>query len=702
MPVCAPRMVLARNCFSLIGPGTEGSTVKAARASLLGKSHSRPQQVQQVLNLVKNQGPVAAYRAVMKKLDAYSALGYSSSGMVLEVGQGVTGFREGDKVACAGAGYASHAEIVAVPANLCVRLHDDADLKQASYNTLGAIALQGVRQAGLNLGESSAVIGLGLLGQLTCLLLRAAGVRVYGIDVDEFAVTTARRHCADGAWLRSWPGLEATLEEATAGIGADAVIITAGTDSLDPINLAGKIARKRATIVVVGDVPTGFDRNPYWYRKELQLRMACSYGPGRYDPEYEEKGRDYPVAYVRWTEKRNMEAFQELIHSARINLDYLTTHEVTIEEAPKIYDMIVNRTEPFLGIIIRYDVSKPLERTPVLITSSKGAGKVGLAFIGAGSYAQGSLLPHIPKDPAIARVAVMTQSGNNSRRVAERFGFEFCTDREEDLLQNEMVNTVFIATRHDSHASYVLRALRNGKNVFVEKPLCLTAGEFHDIQAVFDEAASGGHAATPALTIGFNRRFSPLAMLLKARLGEGPLSMLYRVNAGAIPADHWIQDPEIGGGRIVGEVCHFIDLLTFFAGSPPRRLFASAMPDPKGLNDTVAVNLEFSNGSVGAVLYYANGHKSMPKEHIEVYQAGQTGVIEDFRRLTVWGGRVPLKKRLLSQDKGQKEMVRRFLGLVRDGGPPLIPLEDIFAVTRATFGIQESLRSGQPVNVSTI
>ena len=694
-PCLGPGCLLVRNHYSLVSGGTEGSTVRAARMSYLGKAKERPGQIRNVLELMASQGPVAAYRAVMKKLDAYSPLGYSSAGAVLQVGKGIAEFKVGDRVACAGVGYANHAEIIAVPENLCVRLPDDADLKRAAYNTLGAIALQGVRQADLRLGETCAVIGLGLIGQLTCLLLRASGMRVYGIDIDEAAVQTARQHCADGAWLRSSPGLEAMIDEATGGIGVDAVIITAATDSLDPINFAGKIARKRGRVVVVGDVPTGFDRNPHWYRKELQLRMSCSYGPGRYDPEYEEKGRDYPAAYVRWTEKRNMEAFQELVHSGRINLDYLTTHEVSLEDAPKVYDMILERSEPFLGIIIRYDVAKPLQQEPISIRTAESAGKVGLAFIGAGSYAQGSLLPHLPKNPDIGRIAVMTQAGNNSRRVAERFGFQFCTSRETDILHNDQVNTIFIATRHDSHAGYVLKALRSRKNVFVEKPLCLTLQELSEIEAALAEAGN----PAPQLMVGFNRRFSPLVQSLKSRLTDAPVSMLCRVNAGAIPADHWIQDPDVGGGRIVGEVCHFIDLLTFFAGHPPVRVFASAMPDPHGLNDTVAVNLEFANGSVGAVMYYANGHRSVAKEYLEIYQVGQTGIIQDFKGLTIRGGQRPFKKRLFVQDKGQKEMVRRFLDLVIHGGTPLIPAADIFAVTRATFAVREFLRHRQPVAV---
>ncbi|NLT49158.1 MAG: Gfo/Idh/MocA family oxidoreductase [Clostridiales bacterium] len=697
-PQAATGMVVVRNHYSLISAGTEGSTVKTARASLIGKARERPQQVAQVLDVLIKQGPVQTYRAVMKKLDAYSPLGYSSAGEVIEVGPGVTSFAVGDRVACAGVGYANHAEIISVPVNLCVKLPEGADLKRAAYNTLGAIALQGVRQADLRLGESCGVIGLGLLGQLTCLMLRASGVRVFGIDVDEWAVKTAAEHCTEAAWVRSNPAIETMIENATGGLGVDGVIITAGTSSPDPINFAGAIARKKGTVVMVGNAPTGFDRDPHWYRKELQLRMSCSYGPGRYDPAYEEKGLDYPAAYVRWTEKRNMEAFQDLLHSGRMDIDYLTTHQVPLEEAPKAYDMILNRTEPFLGIVIRYDVSKPIERKAIRINDGLAAGKVGLAFIGAGSYAQGNLLPNISDDPAISRIGVLCQSGTSSRRVAERFGFEICTDREEDILDNAKVNTVFIATRHDTHARYVLSSIQKGKNVFVEKPLCLTPAELDEIEGAFDKKHLEGKAT--ALAVGFNRRFSPLSIALKKRLGEAPVSMLYRVNAGSIPADHWIQDPEIGGGRIVGEACHFIDLLTFFAGSLPKRVYASSLPDARGLNDIAAINLEFTNGSVGTVMYYSNGPKSMPKEYLEVYQAGQAGIIEDFKKLTIQGEKKPLTKRLVTQDKGQKEMVRKFLESIKSGGAPLIPPDEVFAVTRTTFSVLESMKSRHAVTLS--
>lgn len=693
LPVLGPGKVLVRNHYSLISVGTEGSTVAAARKGLVGKAKERPQQVKQVIDVLKLQGPIQTYRAVMKKLDSYSPLGYSSAGEVIRVASDVKGFVKGNLVACGGAGYANHAEIIAVPSNLCVKLPENADLKRAAYNTIGAIALQGVRQANLRIGETCAVIGLGLIGQLTCLILKASGVKVVGVDINPGMVKITSKHCANLAFIREEPGLAEKIGEFSEGIGADAVIITAGTRSLDPINFAGQIARKKGRVVIVGAVSTGFDRDPHYYRKELELRMSCSYGPGRYDLNYEEKGLDYPAAYVRWTEKRNMQAFQELVHSVRIDIDYLTTHEFPLEEAAKAYNMIVSHSEPFLGIILKYDVDKPIEKKPVTVNQVRPAGKVGLAFIGAGSYAQGYLLPNIPKDKEVVRKAIMTNSGAMSKRVAERYGFEFCTSDVKDILECADVNTVFIATRHDSHAEYVLKSLRAGKHVFVEKPICLNQGELEKIEKVYQEKPQ------TQLMVGFNRRFTILTKILKGKLKESPMSMIYRVNAGAIPADTWIQDTAIGGGRIIGEVCHFVDFLTFMCSSLPVRVYASALPDPRHLNDTVTVNLEFANGSVGTVCYFANGSKRLSKEYVEVYQSGLTGIIRDFKELDIFGNAKPERKKLLNQNKGQACMVRTFIDRVKNGGAPLIRVDEIFAVTRTTFGIIESLQNHQAVSI---
>jgi len=686
-PQLGKGMVIVKNHYSIISAGTEGSTVVAARKNLIAKAKERPQQVKQVIDTLMKQGPIQTYRAVMKKLDAYSPLGYSCAGEVIEVGEGVTEFEVGNKVACAGVGYANHAEIVSVPINLCVKLDEKTNLKDAAYNTLGAISMQGVRQADMRLGESCVIIGLGLLGQLAALILKASGVTVIGIDVSEAAVRTAvNNNVVDLGLTRNTSGVEEQIQNVTNGYGADVVIIAAATDSIDPINFAGAIARKKGRVIVLGAVPTGFERDPFWYRKELELKMACSYGPGRYDLNYEEKGIDYPLPYVRWTEKRNMEAFQNLIATKKIDIDYLTTHEFDFDNAKAAFDLVVSKTEPFTGIALKYNTVKKANKIKISTGEANALGKINISFIGAGSYAQGNLLPNIPKNNNVTRLGVITNTGTTSKRVAEKFKFQFCATQEKDVLDDK-TNTVFVATRHDSHGSYVLKSLKANKNVFVEKPLCLLESE---LQEIIEAQAK----ANKAVMVGFNRRFSPLTAKLKKAIGNNPMTMLYRVNAGAIPGNDWIQDLDIGGGRVLGEVCHFIDYLTYLNGSLPVKVSASALPNSNQLNDTLNILIQFGNGSSGVVAYYANGSKSMTKEYVEVFSSGLSATLNDFKELKVFGKGKIKKTKILNQNKGQKEMVDAFVnGLLKDGQAP-IAFEEIIAITKASFKVLESIKRG--------
>ncbi len=703
--------ILVRNFYSVISSGTEGATVRSARKNIIAKAMERPKDVKMVLDLLKRQGPAQTYRAVMKKLDAYSPMGYTTSGQVVAVGADVDGFEPGDMVACAGVGYASHAEFAAVPVNLCVKLPKDADMKAAAFNALGAIALQGVRQADLRLGETCAVIGLGIVGAMICQLLDAAGVKVVGIDVGDAAVAKALALGID-AKLRSAHGLEAEIAAMTDGLGLDAVIIAAGADSLDPVNFAGRIARRKGRVVVVGAVPTGFDRNPDYYPKELELRMSCSYGPGRYDLDYEEKGVDYPAAYCRWTEKRNMQAFQDLAYRGRIKVADLVTHLFRFDDAPKAYEMILARSEFFLGVLLEYDAARtpdaPLRDRrfdPIRLRGASDARNadaklpVRCAFVGAGSYAQGSLLPYLPKDRSLARpVLVATRSGATSRRVAEKFGFDACASGAEDVFTSRDVDLVFITTRHNLHAPFVLRALQEGKDVYVEKPLCITLDDYLAIRRAWDERAALGRPAR--LVVGFNRRFAPTADALKRALDPNlPIMLQYRVNAGAIPAHTWIQDPEIGGGRVLGEVCHFVDFAAWLAGAAVASVYAAAIPDPAGLGDTLSVQLRLANGSVASIAYCANGGKSLPKERIEVAQAGVTGVLDDFRSLMLYSdaGAKTIYKGI--QNKGQASMLAALFNAYAAGGDDPIPAEEAFNATLATFAILDSLRSGAVVSL---
>ena len=687
LPQLRAGMVLVKNHYSIISSGTEGSTVSTARKNLIAKAKERPQQVKQVIDTLKSQGPVNTYRAVTKKLDAYSPLGYSCSGEVIAVGEGITEFSIGDLVACAGVGYANHAEVVSVPVNLCVKVQTQEKMREAAYNTVGAISLQGVRQADLKLGESCVVIGLGLLGQLAGQLLKASGIEVIGIDISQSAVDFALKNSAvDHALSRNTLGLEDKISDITGGKGADAVIISAATSSLDPINFAGAVVRKKGSVVVLGDVPTGFDRDPHWYRKELELKMACSYGPGRYDLFYEEMGMDYPYAYVRWTEKRNMEAFQHLLAKGSINIDYLTTHEFKFENAKEAYELIIDGSKSFAGIALKYDYQKAHSSVSVITKEIEfNPTSVNVSFIGAGSYAQGSLLPNLPK--SIGRTSVMTNSGTTSKRVAERFGFNKAVSEESDIFNDANTNTVFIATRHDSHGEYVEKALAASKHVFVEKPLCLTERQLNQILQRSIETNRG-------VMIGFNRRFSPFAKDIKNKLGEGRMTMLYRVNAGKIPADTWIQDMNIGGGRIIGEACHFIDFLTYINGSVPVSVSAVSMEDEDHLNDAVNISLKFKNGSIGTISYFSNGNKGLAKEYVEINSSGTTVVINDFKELRIYGAGKPKKEKLFNQNKGQKEMVESFISSIESNGKVPISMEETYLTTLATFKAMHSIHNG--------
>ena len=689
VPALTRGRVLVRNHYSVISAGTEGGKVAVARKGYLGKAKEKPAQVKQVIDALRSEGIASTYRRVMNKLDALSPLGYSASGVVEAVGEGVTGLRAGDRVASGGEG-ASHAEYSSVPENLLVKVPDAVDLRDAAYATIAAIAMQGARQADLRLGEVCAVIGLGLLGQLTVQILKAAGVRVAGIDIDPSTVELAGKSGADIAFTRGSGDEEQAIIDFSDGYGVDAVVITAATSSLDPVELAGRLCRQKGKVVVVGGVPTGFSREPY-SKKELELRMATSYGPGRYDPSYEEKGLDYPIGYVRWTENRNMKAVLRLVDEGKIDLRVLTTHEIEFEKAPAAYQMILDESEPFVGIVLKYDTTKEAGRAVRMETRGRPGAVAGeeprVSFIGAGSFAQNFLLPNI-KDSSLVTVA--TSQGHTAKNVARKWTFEKATCDVEDVLSDQS-NTVFIATRNDSHAEYVKKSLRAGKSVFVEKPLCITEQDLEEIAALYNETAGA------RLLVGFNRRFAPLVRMMKGEFTDKlPKSINYRVNAGAVPPDHWSHDPEIGGGRIVAEVCHFVDLAMYLAGSLPQSLSASAMQDPRGLLDTLNVNLRFRDGSIANVSYFANGSKAMEKERVEVFSSGKTAVIDDFNRLDIFtSGKRTRRKR--GRDKGHGMEVREFLDSVRKGGPAPIPFEEIYSTTKMCFDIIKSITGRETV-----
>lgn len=696
-PALRPGGVLVRTCASLISAGTERSTVSVGKASLVGKARQRPDLVRQVVDNVRREGLVATYNKVQSRLDALKPLGYSAAGVVAAVGAGVTDLSVGDRVACAGAGYASHAEVLFVPRNLCARIPDGVSFEAASYTTVGAIAMQGVRQADVRLGENVAVIGLGLIGQLVVQLLNASGCRVAGVDLDPNMVERAAGSGAGLAVVRS-DDVERQIDAYTGGLGADAVIIAATSRSRDPIELAGRIARDRARVVVVGMSSMDVPRTPY-YEKELEVRLSRSYGPGRYDPAYEEHGHDYPVGYVRWTEGRNMAAFLDLVASGKIDVERLTTHRFTIDRAVEAYDAIEAKSgERPCGIVLSYADQAPLAETVRNAAVSRAAsGKVGVAFVGAGNFATATLLPPLKKLASVRLTGVATSSGVSALSAARKFGFAFTATGIEQLLEDEATTCVFVATRHNLHHSLAVQALAAGRAVFVEKPLALNVEGLHEV-------VDAARASRGQLMVGFNRRFAPLARQLRSRFAErtGPAFVTYRVNAGFLPKDHWTQDPVEGGGRIIGEACHFIDFIQFLTGAVPIRVSATSVRSGNARetdDDSVAITLEMSDGSVGTVLYVALGDKRFPKERCEVFADGCVGIVDDYRSGRFVGAGRDEQLKGGFQDKGHAAEIGCFIDAVRTGGEPPIGLESLIATTLASFAAVEAVHSKAPVDL---
>ena len=693
-PQVRPGMVVVRTAASLISAGTERTSVATAQASMIEKARSRPDLVKQVVDMAKREGVMSTIDKVRSRLDSYKALGYSAAGVVVE--SGVDGFAPGDRVACAGAGYASHAEVISVPKNLVVRIPEGVSFDEAAFTTLGAIALQGVRQSRVVLGETVAVIGLGLLGQLTVQLLKAAGCRVIGLDINEGQFALAREFGAD-AVTTSDRGAVGAIESFTRGLGADAVIITASTSSSEPLALAINAARKKGRVVIVGAIGMEMERSPF-YEKELEITIACSYGPGRYDPTYEEEGHDYPAAYVRWTEGRNMEAVLDLIAARKLNVERMITHRFAITDAEKAYDLITGKVkEPYFGIILNYPErgDAALART-VDVTAPSGArnGALSVGFIGAGNFAQGFLLPPVKKSGA-RLVAVSTSTSVNARSVAEKFGFEQASTDNEGILANPSIDSVFVATRHDTHGRFVAEALAAGKQVFVEKPLAIN----HDELGRIVELAT---TKSNRVMVGFNRRFSQPLIEMKKHfrdVGE-PLVMMYRVNAGFLKPEFWTQ-AESQGGRIIGEGCHFIDCMQFMTDARPVSVYAAAIGSQNAQvknADSVSITIRFDDGSVGTLMYLANGDPSVAKEYFEVFGGNRTAVMDNFAMVRLWRDRK--KKELkFNGDKGHTAEVEQTLAAMKSGSPMPISFQSLVDTTVVTFAAVESLATGEPVRI---
>jgi predicted dehydrogenase/threonine dehydrogenase-like Zn-dependent dehydrogenase len=720
-PQLLPGCVLVRTAASLVSAGTERASAEFARKNFMAKAKARPDLVRDVFAKLQRDGLLATVSTVRSRLSQPQALGYSSAGVVIAAGDGVNDIQADDRVACAGAGYAVHSELACVPRLLLSKIPNtipgsqQISFDEAAFGTVGAICLHGLRTAEVALGDTVAVIGLGLLGQVTVQLLKAAGCRVLGMDLAKDRAALALRSGADRT-CSSANEFRDLCFQLTDGAGVDAILITAETPSSNPVNLAAQVARDRAIVVAVGTVGMDLERKLY-YEKELDFRISRSYGPGRYDAAYEQKGRDYPIGHVRWTESRNMEAFLRLIAEGKLNLPSLITHRVPIQHATLAHDVISGLTkEPFLGVLLTYGTEAEFapnvlslwsQKIPLNITAlpplSASKPAVGLGVLGVGAFAQSTLLPALKSIPEVSFVGVCNATGPRSRLAAGKFGFSYCSNSEEDLLRDPNINAVMIATRHHRHASQTLAALKAGKSVFCEKPLCLREEELASIIGELSQPQRSESATTPLLMVGFNRRFAPMAIQLKNFLStiHEPLSMHYRVNAGYLPADHWVNDPEQGGGRILGEVCHFVDFLCFLSDSCPVEVQAQSLRNPGQYSmDNIVASLKFSNGTLGTITYMANGDRSASKERLEVFGGGAVAILEDFRRLElVRNGRKEISRARWSQDKGHKAEMRAFVKMLQGKLPP-VPFEQIVASTLTTLRLQNACQIGHPLDVS--
>lgn len=704
VPACGRGGVLVRTRSSVISAGTEGTLLSLAKKSLLGKAQARPDLVRRVLQKVRVEGIKPTMEKVFAKLDEPIALGYSAAGDVVEAGREAIGLKPGDRVAMAGAGYASHAEFNFVPANLCARIPDGVSYADAAFATVGAIALQGVRQAQPLIGERVAVIGLGLLGLLTVQILKANGCAVLGVDLDEERVALAEQLGADVAVSA---GPEKACSAFTDGCGADAVIITAATLSNEPIENAAEMSRHKGRVVAVGLVGMNVPRDAF-YRKELDLRLSMSYGPGRYDSAYEEGGHDYPFAYVRFTEQRNMESFLYLVQQGKVTPAALVTHRLAFDDALDAYALIegtLPKDSPldskYLGVLFEYSMDVPMKRTVRRCDVVGLAGnKVGVGFVGAGNFAKGVLLPCLTKMSEVRLTGVCTSTGKSAQQTAQHFNFGLATTDSAALLAQDDTNAVFIATRPGSHASLVNAALCAGKHVFVEKPLCIHEAGLDEIEQTLKDARDVGQQL--CLMVGFNRRFSPHVRAMQAAF-EGrntPMVVNYRVNAGSIPVDSWVHNPTEGGGRIISECCHFVDFCTALICSEPVAVMANSISSDRRdivAEDSVVITIQYTDGSLATIQYLAEGHKDLLKERCEVFADGKSAVMDDFRTTRFYGGGKNIRSK---QAKGFAEELRAFLDVCRNGGAWPISWQSMVGTHRVCLGAIRSLETGEMVHVS--
>ena len=690
--------VLVKTAASLVSAGTERNLVAFAEKNLVGKAQSRPDLVKQVIDKARREGLLTTFESAMNRLDQPLVLGYSSAGTITEVADDIRDFKPGDRVACAGGGHAVHAEVVLVPVNLIAHLPESVDFESAAFATMGAIALNGIRLSQPQVGEKVAVIGLGLLGLITSQLVRAAGCEVYGMDISPARVKLAREL---GFTADSNESVARNYLPFTRGKGFDIVLICADTPSSETVELAGSIARDRAHVVSLGVVGLEIPRKIY-YEKELFFQVSRSSGPGRYDLSFEEEGHDYPIGYVRWTEGRNLQAFVDLLATGKISMQALVTHRFSIEDAPQAYELITGKnSQPYLGILLTYPhrKGKPAQKIISAAASmqAESGTELSLGVLGAGNYANAVFLPSVKKTGGVRLAGVVTSGGLSAQHAAGKYGFSFASSSAKDILDAKDINLVAVLTRHQSHAGYTLESLKKGKNVYCEKPLGIKKAEIDQIAVLLKKKSH------PYLTVGFNRRFAPMAVQLKKYFSGSsePFYVHYRVNAGFIPASHWLHDPDQGGGRLIGEACHFIDFICFITEQIPESVKATSLPDQgKYSSDNFVLTITFKDGSVGTVAYMSNGNKRFAKEYIEVFNNGKIGILNDFRTLElVDENRIIRDKSRFRQDKGHQTAWKSFIDTVKSGGKEPIPYSQLLYSSYTALAANQALLTAKEVDI---
>lgn len=693
IPQCPPNGILVKLKFSLISAGTEKSSVSNAQGSFIERAKKQPDQVKLVIDTMKQHGVVSTYQRVQNKLHSFKPLGYSAAGIVID--SKCKEFNIGDRVSVGGAGLANHSQYVGIPKNLAVLIPEDVSYEDASYGTVGSIAMQGVRQAGPVVGETVGVIGLGLLGLMAVQILKSSGCRVVGFDVNESLFEDAYNAGAD-LCLKSNSDSVNLASAFSRGVGFDSVIITAGTSSSEPLNLAIEMTRKRGVVSIVGAVGLNVDRNK-WYRKEIDLKISCSYGPGRYDPSYEEEGIDYPISYVRWTENRNIQSIIDLISAGKLDVASITTHKFDMVDVADAYKMITSEnTEKYIGILIKYPEDE-VDVGRYVFTENTGKqkeGKLSVSFVGLGQFAQNYLIPPLKKLD-VNFFGVANSSPISSKSAAGANKFQLASTNPNAMIFDKNTDVVFIASIHSSHFDYVIQSLNAGKPVYCEKPLCISQEQLDEIKKTREETKG-------RVMVGFNRRFSEPFQFIKSKIKgvNQPISISYRVNAGKIPLEHWVHNDE-NKGRIIGEVCHFVDTLIYLTGSLPMRVYAEkvssnniSMPN----EDIVTISIKFQNGSIGRIDYYANGGKSMSKEYCEVFANGESFVMNNFESVEIYKSKSKDEKKF-NGEKGINKEVIETIEAIQKGKDMPISFEEIYLTTRTTFAVLESLSKAQAITI---